>query len=203
VLTSKPMGRARWHVWPVWMSACAIACATHDGSEGDRILHDGGRAETGPIAGFEAGPVAPDDATAMIDAAAVSDAAFDAVPVCDNDGGAAPLLRPGCPERVPSATDCLIESLQCLYPAGDGGGCFDTYECVFGLWSPRGLRCEDTQSPLQPDQPGCPAAVPVHDTPCDHAAECQYGRCWTSQQWTATCVCGRWVVIEYGCPSVP
>jgi hypothetical protein len=203
------MGKGRGVISRLFVLAAGIAgCATDDRSvtgpspPGIGYEVDAGSSVTTYPATYpliEAGsvPTEPDEAAARVEAAPGW------TPTCDSDAGPAPLLRPGCPAEPPIATDCPVESLFCLYAAPDAGACYDVYQCVFGLWSPRGRRCENTDSPLDPDQTDCPASVPVGDTPCDHVGSCGYGKCYDSVPANAKCVCGRWAIESFPCPDVP
>jgi hypothetical protein len=202
------MGKGRGVISRLFVLVAGIAgCATDDGSASlagspciGCEIDAGSFPSTYPL--IEAGSVRTEPVEAASIEAAPIEAAPGWTPTCDSDAGPAPLLRPGCPAEAPTATDCPLESLSCLYAAPDAGACYDVYQCVFGLWSPRGRSC-DTAIPLHPDQTDCPEAAPVGDTPCDHVGSCDYGKCYDSVPATAKCVCGRWAVESFPCPEVP
>jgi hypothetical protein len=124
-------------------------------------------------------------------------------PIACETGPAVPLLRPGCPVEVPRASDCPYEGLICLYP-GETADCFVQWECVLGLWSPRGTPCRDAESGADPTNPeGCTSYYPVDGEPCEIPnVECRYGPCGVDfySQQQATCVCARFRQDQSGCP---
>jgi hypothetical protein len=125
-----------------------------------------------------------------------------AASVCE--GVSPPLLRPGCPDERLEPSDCDREGLSCLYRTDERSVCYEEWECVFGIWSPRGTLCERNEPPVDDNSSDCPLEEPVPGTPClVTAVECGYGFCVTGPSVvTMTCECGRWQ-RSWSCPTVP
>lgn len=124
---------------------------------------------------------------------------------CETDGGPAPIRRPGCAEPDPRVSDCAGEGLLCLYETDDAK-CFDQWECLFGLWSPRERECMgELEEASASNDPTCPPGKPVIGAPCAPSElECQYDRCWNgSFVSVVSCVCGRWQQTDRSCPTGP
>jgi hypothetical protein len=121
-------------------------------------------------------------------------------PVCDDDEPQS-LLRAGCPEAAPGVLPCAAEGLECRYANAEG--CVAHYECLYGLWSPRGVSCPELdpgEAVLGSGQ--CEERTPVADAPCtDEGLSCEHQPCGLfGAQLLAECRCGRWYQRWQDCP---